>query len=385
MPITVQYQPSAAAYGSAAYAAGAENLRRYEQAQAFQQQQLAQQAALQREGYANQRAMQGQQLDYNSRAAALGILADQQSRTQQYAQQQTLQDQQLQSAAQLQDQRLQYGAAELQAQLASRAALQEQSLGAQFARQYLQGQQQYGLNQQQFMNNAALSQQSYLQNLDFTQYKLDAQAQAQLNQIRQNRARLEQMKLSGQINDTQYQYADADIKARELGLSKTLPMQQNTDLVSQLNNSLVQHSETGAWMQQDPQTGMWDVVNTQQNQQQDQMAVQRFQAEQKQQQSMADAMIKMYMDQVKLREPGDPLPDLGKIEQIVRAAYGQGSASGIDGGLYQQERQMLGMSQPGGNPGMGQRVIQVRNDADVMKLAPGTVYLDPQGNRRVRR
>lgn len=411
MPISIQYQPQAAAVGNAAYATGAENLRRYEQAQAFQQQQLAQQAAMQSQQLAAAQARQNQQLDYNSRAAALGILADQSSQSRQYQQQQTLQDQQLQSAANLQDQRLQYGYQQQQNQLAQQAALQQQSLGAQFANQYLKGQQQYASNQQQFYNQSALNQQSYLQNLDFSKYKLDAQSQAQLNQIRQNRARLEQMRLNGEINNQQYQYADAKIKAKELGLSQTLPTQENTDLVSELNQSLVQHADTGQWFQKNPQTGAFEPIKLDQGGNKD--ALQQQQQEQKLQSEMANAALKMYSDQMKLREgPGSPKPDMNEIMQVVRGFYGQGSAgdtpgmglqvqqgpSGITPGLQSVVDQWKRLSADNsGNPTMSDQEIlklampmyysqlpRVTSDGEWAALPAGSEYVDKNGKMRVK-
>lgn len=382
MPIVINNQPSAAAVGSAAYAAGAENLRRYEQAQALQQQELAQRAALTREGYANQRTMQGQQLDYSSRAAALGVLANQSSQARQFDQQRYIQDQSLGSAAQLQDQRLQYGMQELQAQLDSRAALQQQSLGAQFARQYLSGAQASAQSQQNFLQNAALNQQQFRQNIDFAQYKLDATAQAELNKIRQNRAQLEQMKLSGQVNDQQYRYADAQIKARELGLSKALPPQENQDLVSELKQSIVQDPNTGAWFKKN-RYGEFEILDLQQKQNEQMNKFQFEQAKYDMQtpERVADFAIKFYSESLKTDNPIS-LPEARKRAEM---ALGLRPMEQFDGGLLRQERQALGMTQPGGNPGMGQRLIQVRSDAEVMSLPSGTVYMDPQGNRRVRR
>ena len=263
MPITLNYQPNAQAVGQAANIAGNEQLRRYQESQAVIQQELAQRERMQQAGFANSQQLQGQQLDYNSRAAALGVYANEATQQRGFQQQTAIQDDAQQYGAQQQDQRLQYDYQSQQNQIANTQYLQQQSLQAGFARQYLGGQQNAAAQQQAFQNGIALNNQEYAQKIDFSRYQIDAVSQAQLNKIQQDRSRVEQMRMTGQLNDYQYQAADAEIKARELGLSKALPQQQNTSLLDELKNSMVQYN--GQTFQKNPNTGMFDQVQ-QQNQ-----------------------------------------------------------------------------------------------------------------------
>ena len=360
MPITLNYNPSAQSVGGAAFSAGNENLRRYQEAQALAQQQLAQQERMQQAGFANSQQLQGQQLDYNSRATALGILANEATQQTGFTQQSGLQDQQLQSAAQLQDQRLQYGYQESQNQIANQQYLQQQQQGAQFGLQYLQGQQQFANQAQQLAGNSALQNQASQQRIDFAQFELDATSQAKLNQIQQNRAKLEELKTRGQISDSQYQYADTEIKSRELGLSKTLPQQKNQDLASQLNSSLVQHKGTGQWFQQDPQTGGFDLVQPPQ-QQQNPFELQKLKYEQEKLKGVATLAQKFYSDALKTEGP--PM-SMEQAYQYAQQAYGVQSQTPVE------------------NPGS---VRQVNSDAEVLQLPSGTIYRGPDGVVRRRR
>lgn len=415
MPITIQHQPSAQSVGGAAHTAGNEQLRRYQEQQAVIQQEMAQRERMQQAGFQNQQYMQGQQLDYSSRAAALGILANQATQERGFQQQSKIQDQSLQSAAQLQDQRLQYGYQQQQDQIANAQYLQQQSLGAGFAKQYLAGQQQAASNQQNFQNQQAADQ----QRLNFDLFEMNAKDQAELNKIQQNRSRLEAMKANGDINDFQYQQADSQIKSRELGLSRQLTPQKNTSLLDQANQSIVQHPGTGAWLQQDPQTGMFKEIDMKKQGQ-----GQITQLEQmKHNQTQEENLMKYAIDLMK----ASVNPDTGNPTMTYQQAHQAVSNGGVQsaGGTSQGSPAGMGQSQgnvPGelrqlaerfqqmtaGNDGTptftleesinhvrdsyqknfpqsSQGVQQIKNDTEVFSLKPGTVYIDPQGNRRVRR
>lgn len=386
MPITIQYQPSAQSVGNASYAYGNEQLRRYQEQQAVVQQEMAQRERMQQAGFANQQYMQGQQLDYNSRAAALGVYANQATQQRSFDQQSAMQDQSLQSAAALQDQRLQYGYQQQQDQLAANRALQEQRLSAGFAQQYLEGGQRAALQQQSFQNNAALAQQK----LDFGMYALDAQQQAEVNKIQQNRSRLEAMKANGEINDYQYQQADAQIKSRELGLSRQLVPQKNVSLLDQANQSIIQHPSTGQWLQFDQNTGLFKELDMKKQQQGQITQLDQMKHDQTQEANYMKYAIDLMKSSI---DPDTGNPSM-TYQQAYAAVTGRGVASA--GGTSQGAPAGIGISQYSGPPAPQQKktfivrgpngfpenpnqakyadVPTLKSDAEVDALGPGRYY-----------
>lgn len=313
MAIEVRHSPSAQTAATANYEAAllqwGEAERRRQLAEQLQRDQLAQQAALSREGMSLQDMMQRRSIADAQKRQLVGVQG-----------QYNLQDdQQLHGAEQnFYDRNQQVGMAQLGNQFNVENREDQQAFSAaqtadaqMFNAQQTTGERQfemgmYNLQQADAVNNAYLEQGLQLQG-DEIQY--DAQVRRQLQQFDREQSAVDAAFNNGQLTPQEYEQATRQVEQRRMNVQLKPPAPE-----SRPEDDLRPYG--GGYVSRDPETGQWDFARNAPKAEQEKPIVGPEQI---------NKFIESYM-QSKLKMPS--IEEVRQYKQTMEALYAEGGESG---------------------------------------------------------